>query len=381
LCDFFFPKRTHTNIFPLPVKIWYIADGGIEMRKIIFIFCVIVIACCWSLYALPTQAQESDAQKLLLDSVKYDKLDVSGVKAALDKGANPNWVSGTGRGSLSVIGNLAFSALGAHREVGAEEKGTEILEMLFKAGAKLQPGDYTSFFYPICYGWALFTEVLLKSGFNPNMEIARRTAMEIAVMYGRTNIIELLKKHGVPALEQREAAQQALIGAAGHHDIPRMEEAIRNGARVNEKNRQGETALVEALHIALSDPEDYLAIMYLLEKGADPTIQGMDYPDKTTALHLAVFTTSFGGRKDLFPYDRMIIESLLRHGALVSAWDSNGMTPLHIAAKWNNIVGAKMLIEAGCKIMLRDRYGKTPLDCAESGEMIKLLKDHGAKEE
>jgi ankyrin repeat protein len=57
------------------------------------------------------------------------------------------------------------------------------------------------------------------------------------------------------------------------------------------------------------------------------------------------------------------------------------MTPLHIAAQKNNIVGAKMLIEAGSKIMPRDDKGKTPLDYAESVEMIKLLKAHGAKEQ
>jgi ankyrin repeat protein len=57
------------------------------------------------------------------------------------------------------------------------------------------------------------------------------------------------------------------------------------------------------------------------------------------------------------------------------------MTPLHIAAQKNNIVGAKMLIEAGSKIMPRDDKGKTPLDYAESVEMRKLLKAHGAKEQ
>jgi uncharacterized protein len=71
----------------------------------------------------------------------------------------------------------------------------------------------------------------------------------------------------------------------------------------------------------------------------------------------------------------------LRHGALVSARDGSGMTPLHIAAQKNNIVGAKRLIKAGAKIMPRDNKGKTPLDYAESAEMIKLLKAHGAKEE
>jgi ankyrin repeat protein len=85
--------------------------------------------------------------------------------------------------------------------------------------------------------------------------------------------------------------------------------------------------------------------------------------------------------KDSPVYARLVIESLLRHGALVSARDSDGMTPLHIAAEKNNIIGAKMLIEAGSKIMPKDDKGKTPLDYAESAEMIKLLKDHGAKEE
>jgi hypothetical protein len=47
----------------------------------------------------------------------------------------------------------------------------------------------------------------------------------------------------------------------------------------------------------------------------------------------------------------------------------------------NNIIGARMLIEAGSKIMPRDDKGKTPLHYAESAEMIKLLKSHGAKEE
>lgn len=56
------------------------------------------------------------------------------------------------------------------------------------------------------------------------------------------------------------------------------------------------------------------------------------------------------------------------------------MTPLHIAAKQNDIYMATTLIKAGAKIMPKDDTGKTPLDYAESAEMIKLLKSHGAKE-
>jgi ankyrin repeat protein len=134
---------------------------------------------------------------------------------------------------------------------------------------------------------------------------------------------------------------------------------------------------------------NYGTISYLLEKGADPTIQGDRGFGKTTALHLAIDHSSlvFGKEsesermKDCTFWARKIIMLLLRRGAHVSARDGSGMTPLHFAAKTNNIVGAKLLIEAGSKIMPRDDKGKTPLNYAESAEMIKLLKAHGAKEE
>ncbi len=295
------------------------------MRKITPIFCIIVITACSSLFTLSPQAQETDAQKLLLDSIKYDKLDVSGVKGALDKGANPNWVSDTKR-KFSVIGDLAMFGPWAKVEK-AEEKGVEILQILFRAGAKLQPCDQDILFSPISKGWALFTEVLLKNGANPTREIEGRTPMEIAASDGQENIIELLEKHGARALKKRDAAQQALIGAAGEHDIPRMEKAIQNGAGVNERNRQGETALVKALHSTLFESEDYLTILYLLEKGANPQIKGdggfKDFGE-TTALHLAILMSSICFSKEVKSkrfkdsqiYARLVIESLLRHGAI-----------------------------------------------------------------
>ena len=71
---------------------------------------------------------------------------------------------------------------------------------------------------------------------------------------------------------------------------------------------------------------------------------------------------------------------LLKAGAKVSGMDDDGQTPLHVAAKYNNMEAAEILIREGAKIMPRDRTGKTPLDYAESAEMIRLLKSHGAVE-
>ena len=70
---------------------------------------------------------------------------------------------------------------------------------------------------------------------------------------------------------------------------------------------------------------------------------------------------------------KLVIYELLDHGGKVAHRDSSGRTALHIAAKFNNLVAAEILIAQGATIMPRDNSGKTPLDYAESAAMINFL--------
>jgi ankyrin repeat protein len=208
------------------------------------------------------------------------------------------------------------------------------------------------------------------------------TPVEVAEQEGHKEIIDILVQYGAPLISEKEVAQLRFIRFAREHDIIGMEKAIRNGADVDGTDNRGKRALTEAVRWVTPNSELkwYASVVYLLQKGANPNTQGKD----GKPLHNAMFSSHllfkrYTNGDDIYGF--LTIEALLKAGAHVSSSDQNGCTPLHIAAKWNNVQGAYILLKAGAKIMDRDKESKTPLDYAESAEMIKLLKSHGAKEE
>ncbi len=62
----------------------------------------------------------------------------------------------------------------------------------------------------------------------------------------------------------------------------------------------------------------------------------------------------------------------------VSARGVNGETPLHYAAYRADIASAKLLLDAGVDINVRNSFGNTPLHKARDAESTKLLLDAGA---
>jgi ankyrin repeat protein len=130
------------------------------------------------------------------------------------------------------------------------------------------------------------------------------------------------------------------------------------------------------------------SIRWLLDHGADPNQKGVSGSvEGDLPLHIFVEAnpkpsagTPSRPRPDAKPIAEEVLARLLAAGAKVSGMDSQGRTPLHFAAKSDNVWAAEALIKEGAKVMARDATGKTPLDYAESAPMIKLLKANGATE-
>lgn len=121
---------------------------------------------------------------------------------------------------------------------------------------------------------------------------------------------------------------------------------------VNKENENGLTLLGIAAHFGQIE-----VVKKLLSHGAEINAVShskISFIPQNTALHAAT-----AGAKSI-----ETIEYLLLSGADCNIKDSEGHTPLHIAAFEGSISIAKLLIEKGAKIY-KSNAGKTPLQIAD----------------
>ncbi len=167
-----------------------------------------------------------------------------------------------------------------------------------------------------------------------------------------------------------------------------ISQIITSGATLDERNLQGETPL--HLAVGYDYPE---AAGLLTEAGANPFInnnrgkspivlafdKGIDFSsyiinennlqgsdsEGNTPLHLAALWD--------FPE---ITTYLITSGAAVNARNNQGITPMHYAVKNNSVEVCRILYDHGAVIDARDNYGNTPLHTAiswGSSQSAKLL--------
>ncbi|KAL2898679.1 Potassium channel SKOR [Bienertia sinuspersici] len=146
-----------------------------------------------------------------------------------------------------------------------------------------------------------------------------------------------------------------IAASRGHVDIVRF--LIQEGADVNEPDNFGNTPLLEAV----KNGNDQVAAM-LYGEGARIYIK-----DVGPFLCTVVLSE-----------DVEYLKRLLSNGVDPNSRDYDHRTPLHVACSQGLYLMAKPLVEAGAHVLLKDRWGNTPLDEAWTTghkNLIKLLED------
>jgi len=117
---------------------------------------------------------------------------------------------------------------------------------------------------------------------------------------------------------------------------------------------------------------NYQAAVILVQCGAD--ISRMN-DNGRTPLHLVVSQcTNDLAQQDLSSHRKMI-NFLITVGAVVDAYDTNSVTPLHLAAELGDVVAVEsLLVEGGAFVNVIDDVGETPLFYALRGRHAEVVK-------
>lgn len=158
------------------------------------------------------------------------------------------------------------------------------------------------------------------------------------------------------------AAEIALKGAFANRDDKKIREAIKDGARVNIRNRDGATLLEYAVSAG-----DKGLVELIIDNGADLTA--------TTRGFTPLMSAAWNGRVDL-------LRILTKNGADLNARDDYGRTALMLAVSQNKLEAVKFLVKQGADKNLRESDGYTALDIGIKEKryaVVQFLRASGAK--
>lgn len=237
-------------------------------------------------------------------------------------------------------------------------------------------------------GYADIVAYLLEKGADPKKaNVSGDTALSMAAQRGYANIVAMLLDKGVDPNEgQKEAPPWTAAAVIGVHDQVRnsplslaaqgghtdaVKVLLEKGADPDVRGFAGKTALYWAVERGYND-----VVNQLLEHGASPNVAN-------TAGQTPLMEASKNGNAD-------VVRALVSHNADLNAREGDeglpgtldvsagtGMTPLMLAVVGNQFSVAKILLQAGADISLRNRGGNDALDLAEKGgnsDMISLLR-------
>ena len=245
------------------------------------------------------------------------------ITALLDKGALINVQDAEGKTALMYAAGSFYAAK------------EDIVPLLMKRGAHIDTRD--------------------KQGFSALMHlIARSDRSEGSFSYDwrDTKLVEWLLSQGATV-----EVQAAFLLAASKGSERIMELFFKKGARVNEKDAQGTTALIKAVNAKRKAEDDLSDIRWLLDKGA--SVDEQDSEGKTALMH------AVGNPK--------IVELLLARKAQATSEDKKGTTALMCAAMCGSVDSGRLLIQQGVQLDVRNSEGQTAFSFAAAQGHVSFI--------
>jgi ankyrin repeat protein len=317
------------------------------------------------------------------------KLEV--MRLLLDRGANPNLAAPGKKPPLAHARSIEGVRLllshkadpnpddGSMLLYWAQEGRADVIALLLDAGTKADGEmaeartDNSTVYIPAPSGDGLVAAPAQGTGTTPLWFTLSRHSID------HQPIAELLLKHGANinqrpqgqnggpihlAVASRESGKDWLPWVLAHGGNPNLES--RMGMLPYElaapgqirRPRSGKTSPAEGL-----DPVSSLrwsSVRLLLEAGADPNRISSE------GFSLAHYLAVWAGPEEF--------ELLRKHGARFDLTDSEGVTPLMVAAANGNLEGTDWLIAAGVDVQASDAHGNTALHQACSRQSVGVVK-------
>uniref|UniRef100_A0A8C4ENW7 Ankyrin-1 n=1 Tax=Dicentrarchus labrax TaxID=13489 RepID=A0A8C4ENW7_DICLA len=222
------------------------------------------------------------------------------------------------------------------------------------------------------------------------------TALHIAALAGQEKVVAELVNYGANLNAQSHKGFSPLYMAAQENHLEVVKFLLENGANQSLPTEDGFTPLavalqqghenvvallinygtkgkvrLPALHIAArNDDTRTAAVLLQNDPNADVLSKVFKLTTGFTPLHIAAH------------YENMsVAQLLLNRGANVNFTPKNGITPLHIASRRGNVMMVRLLLDRGAQIDAKTKDELTPLHCAARNghvRIIEILLEHGA---
>jgi ankyrin repeat protein len=242
----------------------------------------------------------------------------------------------------------------------ADDNLKEVRSLISK-GANVNAKDNegrTPLFYAVENGHSLLCDLLIVKGADVNVkDEAGDTPLHYAarlVSHGDWRLAAELARRGADVNATNNQHQTPLHialegGTNAHSHVASM--LLWNDVNTNAEDSKGTTVLHLAAQRAIN-PEDWGegVLGRILAQGADANLKDAK---GRAALHFAC---------DHDPDAQHIVKMIIRRakGVRLDIADSNGVTPLHIAALRGQRNACELLIANGANVDAKDKYGRTP---------------------